>query len=351
MGTSEKNRIKVGLAAYGMSGRVFHAPLLCAHHGFLLSKVLERKHFYAKEKYPDVAVVTQFNELLNDQHIELIVVNTPEHTHFDMAKAALEANKHVVVEKAFTVTSAQAAELIALSEQQGKMLSVFQNSRWHGDFLTLQKIINSRLLGELVAFEAHYDRFRNSIQPGAWKEEALPGTGVLYNLGSHMIDQVLVLFGKPQAVAADIRTQRTGGNVDDNFELILFYEKLKATLKSSYLVREPGPRYALYGSEGSFMKYGGDPQEAMLKAGQIPFKDWGIESEVFWGKLNTQINRLHFVGSVETLPGSYPGYYDNIYEVIRNGAALIVKPEQALQTIAIIEAAYQSALEKRTIDL
>lgn len=348
----QEDCINVGLAAYGLSGSVFHAPLLSAHSGFHLHTIVQRSRQDAKEKYTDVKIARSFAEMLADEAIELVVVNTPEHLHFEMAQQALQAGKHVVVEKAFTTTVQEAKTLIDLAKQQGKMLSVFQNSRWHGDFITLKKIIENNLLGQLVDYEAHYDRFRNFVQSDSWKEEPYPGTGVLYNLGSHMIDQVLVLFGWPEAVMADLRIQRPGGKVHDNFEVVLHYDQLKVTLKSSYLVREPGPRYVLQGVNGTFMKFGGDAQEAMLKAGHSPLEaGWGTEPPELWGKLNTEVEGLHFEGKVETLPGSYMGFYENIYAVIKEKGDLEVKPEQAMQTIAIIEAAHQSHEEKRIIPL
>lgn len=344
--------INVALAAYGMSGRVFHAPLITSHDGFKLRKVLERSGTrYSAEKYSFVEVVKEFNHILDDKSIELVVINTPEHTHYDLARQALLTEKHVIIEKAFTTTSAEAQALIELAGQKGRMLSVFQNSRWHSDFLTIRKIIEHNFLGRLIEFEAHYDRYRNFIQPGTWKEEAKPGTGVLYNLGSHMIDQVLVLFGWPQSLFADVRIQRPGGKVDDNFELIFYYaDGFKVTLKSSYLVREAGPRYIIHGTAGSFVKYGADPQEALLKAGKSPLEEnWGLEPEEQWGKLNTQFGGLHFEGKIESSRGSYLGFYENIYNVIRNNDELTVKPEQALNTIAIIEAAMKSSKEKQIV--
>lgn len=350
--TYQDDCINVGLAAYGMSGRVFHAPLISAHRGFRLHTILERSRQYAQKKYPNVKVVRGFADILADRAIELVLVNTPEYTHFEMAQQVLQAGKHVIVEKAFTPTTQEAQALIDLARQQGKLLSVFQNSRWHGDFLTIKKIIENNLLGQLVEYEAHYDRYRNSIQADSWKEESHPGTGVLYNLGSHMIDQALVLFGWPDAVMADLRIQRPGGQVVDNFELILYYDQLKVTLKSSYLVREPGPRYVLYGTDGTFMKYGTDPQEALLKGGCSPLEEgWGAEPQELWGRLNTQLQGLHFEGKLETVQGSYLGFYDNIYKVIKEQAALEVEPKQAMQTIAIIEAAMLSHQEKRIISL
>lgn len=345
------NPIQVALAAYGMSGKIFHAPLISAHPGFNLKKILIRSGSrHTPGKYPEVETVNDFEDILKDDTIELVVVNTPEHTHFELAKAALQAGKCVIVEKAFTVTSKEAQELISLAKEKQLVLSVFQNARWHGDFITIQKIIEQKLLGCLVNYEAHYDRYRNVVQPGAWKEENKPGTGSLYNLGSHLIDQALVLFGYPGALRADLQIQRRGGEVIDYFELILYYKEIIVTLKSSCLVREPGPRYILHGTEGSFIKYGADPQEALLKEGGSPLgENYGREHRLLWGKLNTQLKDLHFEGRIETAKGTYMGYYDNIHEVIRAGGALMVRPEQALQTIEIIEAAMRSNKEGQVI--
>lgn len=343
--------VNVALAAYGMSGTVFHAPVLDAHSGFNLKKILERSGTQrSRERYPDVTVVKDFDQILQDKDIDLVIVNTPEHTHFDLTKQALKAGKNVVVEKAFTPTSAEAQTLIDLARKSNCMLSVFQNSRFHGDFLTIKKIIENQLLGELVELEVHYDRFRNFIQQETWKEEPKPGTGTLYNLGSHIIDQVLQLFGRPDTVFADIRIQRPGGKIDDNFEVIMSYEGLKVTLKSSYLVKEPGPRYTLHGTNGSFLKPGGDTQEAFLKAGGSPLDEaFGTDPEDQWGLLNTEMNGVQFRGKVETLKGSYLEYYENIYNAIRKDEELFVKPEQAKETIEMIEAAMKSNQEKKVI--
>lgn len=341
---SKDPSINVALAAYGMSGTVFHAPLITSHPGLKLKKVLERSGSErSKERYPDIKVVKDFRDILNDEEIELVIINTPEHTHYSLGKDALSAGKHVVIEKAFTTTAVEAQNLIDLAKEKGKTLSVFQNSRFHGDFLTIKEIVNNKLLGKLVEMEVHYDRFRNFIRQSTWKEDPKTGAGNLYNLGSHIIDQVLVLFGMPISVYGDIRIQRPGGKVDDNFEMIMNYEHLKVTLKSSYLVREPGPRYVLHGTEGSFVKYGADPQEAFLQAGKSPLLPaFGVEAEEHWGKLNTQVGSLHFQGKIETLKGCYLKFYDNIYNAIVDNEELLVKPEQAMQTIQIIEAAKKS---------
>ena len=342
--------ITTALLSFGMSGEVFHAPLLSFHPGFRMKTILQRKSESSKQYYPSVNVVRNFDEILNDPQIDLVIVNTPNETHFDYTSKALEAGKHVVVEKPFTNTTQEAQQLITLAKKKNKVLSVFQSRRWDGAFMTLKKIIASGALGKIVEYEAHYDRFRNYIAANTWKEEPGPGSGILYNLGSHMLDQVLVLFGKPEWVHALTGIQRPGGKVEDYYDLRLEYIGLNVIVKSSYLVREPGPFYIVHGVNGSFVKYGIDPQEEALKLHQIPgTQGWGTESEKFWGKLNTDIDGLHYEGKIETLPGNYMGFYQNIFETIREGKELAVKPEQAMQVIQLIEAALKSNKERKAV--
>ena len=343
-------KIITGIASFGMSGKVFHAPLINNHHGFRLKTIMERSKYEATELYPEVKVVREFDKILMDKEIELIIVNTPDQTHYELALEAINAGKHVIVEKPFTQTLEHAYALIEAAKQKNVMLSVFQNRRWDGDFLTVQQIIQKNLLGNLVEFESHFDRYRNFIQADTWKEKADTGTGTLYNLGSHLIDQAVVLFGMPDAVNAEIKTLRPGGEVDDCFDIRLSYNYIKVTLKASYLVREQGPKYLLHGVNGSFLKWGLDVQEDALKAGGIPGSSgWGTEPEQNWGVLNTDINDLHFKGKIETFPGNYLAYYDNIYDHIVKGKSLAVKAEQAAETIKIIQAVYKSNELKKTI--
>jgi predicted dehydrogenase len=322
------NKIQVGLASFGMSGMVFHAPILTHHPGFRLTKIVERSKNEVSKIYPGITSVRSFDELLNDDGIELIIVNTPDHTHFEYARKALEAGRHVIVEKPFTRTIGQGEDLLNLADRKNRMLSVFQNRRWDGDFLTVRKVIDSEWLGRLVEFESNYMRYRNFIQPGTWKESAVQGIGITYNLGSHMIDQAVTLFGMPDAVWADIDSMRTGSEIDDYYVIKLIYPEIKVVLKASYLVREEGARYTLHGTNGSFLKYGIDPQEEMLKQGGNPSTPgWGREPEDRWGILNTEINGMHIRGKLETVAGNYAAYYDNIYDVLRNRAELEVSPE------------------------
>lgn len=346
-------QIKVGLIGYGMAGRVFHAPVITAVPGLRLAKVVERRADTARERYPWVEIVREVDTLLGDSGIELVVIATPSASHFELAERALLADKHVVVDKPFTLTAEQAQRLIALGGRQNRLISAFQNRRWDGDFQTVSEIVRQGYLGRLVEYESHFDRFRNHFSPErAWREQAGPGSGILFDLGTHLIDQALVLFGLPGSVTADIRSQRAADQADDQFELILHYDALKVTLRAGLLLREPGPRFALHGTEGSFVKYGVDPQEDALKRGLTPEgTDWGAEPEAQWGVLNTQIGGLHFRGKIETRNGDYRRYYDNIYQAIVGQADLLVTPEQAKHTIRLIELARQSHLERRTVDV
>ncbi len=339
-------KIRVGVLSYGMSGRVFHAPILHVLPGFEMVKIMQRSASDALDRYPYVKIVRNTGDIFNDPNIDLVLVNTPDHTHFEFACAALESGKHVVVEKPFVQEIDEGEKLIALARKKGKILTVFQSRRWEGDFLTIRKIIDNKLLGRLVEYEAHFDRFRNFVRE-SWKEKPESKTGTLYNLGSHLIDQALVLFGMPAAVFADIRKQRTGSLVDDLFDLSLIYPEVKVTLKGSYLVREPGPRYLVHGTEGSYVKYGVDPQEEALNKGRYPNEDdWGRESKDQWGILNTTVDGLHFRGPVETLPGCYQDFYNSLYDTVVLGRELAVKPEESLNVIRIIRAAFES-YEKR----
>jgi predicted dehydrogenase len=344
--------LNVGLIGFGMSGRVFHAPMINAVSELRLAKVVERHTEESKRTYPWVEVVKDIDDVLKDAAIDVVAIATPNSSHFELTKRALLAGKHTVVDKPFTITSHEAQQLIDLSNQTNKLLSVFQNRRWDSSFKTVQKVINLNIIGELVEYESHFDRFKNQIKQNAWRETSELGSGVVYDLGTHLIDQAQVLFGLPKLINGDIRTQRKGGVADDSFEVILDYNHLKVTLKSGMLVRETGPSFSLHGTEGSFIKYGLDPQEDALKRGETPLntQNWGQEPEEAWGLLNTQLNGLHYRGKIESLAGSYQSFYKNIYDVIAKGQELIVKPEEARNTIRIIELALESNRQKRSIE-
>lgn len=346
--------INVGLLGFGMAGRIFHASTISCVPGLRLSKIRETKEpnlAIIKQRYKDVAIVDTTEAILDDDTIDLVVIATPNLTHYGLAKQALRAGKHVVVDKPFTVTTGEADEIIELARTGNRLLSVYHNRRWDSDFRTVQKVIQSGLLGKLAECEIHYDRFRNSLRPDTWKEDGALGTGVLYDLGSHLIDQAQVLFGLPRGITADLRTQRQDTRIIDNFEIILDYGHLKVTLKGGMLVKEPLPRYILLGNDGSFVKYGLDVQEEALNAGHSPDKDpnWGQEPAHMWGVLNTGYGGLEFRGKVQSESGDYVNYYRNIHNALRGKEELNVKPEEARNTIRIIELAMQSHAAKRTL--
>ena len=234
--------INVGLIGFGTAGRVFHAPLISATPGFRLTKIVQRRGDDAARAYPTAQTVRDASDLFDDQAIGLVVIATPNASHFAVAEQALLAGKHVVVDKPFTVTSGDAQRLIDVARARGRMLSVFQNRRWDADFLTVQRIVKTGLLGRLVGYEAHFDRFRPQLRQDAWRERDTPGAGILYDLGSHLIDQALCLFGRPSRVYGELRRQRESVQADDYFEVGLGYDEVKVTLTAGMLVREPGPQ-------------------------------------------------------------------------------------------------------------
>ena len=312
--------IRVGLIGYGKAGKVFHAPLISS---------VDELELRAVARSRDV------EKVIDDDAIDLVVIATPNTSHFDLARRALERGKHVVVDKPFTVTAAEGQELIALARAGDRQLSVFHNRRWEGDFLTVRRLIEGEALGRLVEYEARFDRFRNEPREGAWRERAEPGSGVLYDLGSHLIDQVLLLFGEPAAITADVRIEREWSVTDDAFDIWMKFPRMRVALSASMLVRERTPRYVVRGSDATFIKFGLDPQEGDLAAGRSPRDpDWGREPREQWGTL------IHDDGrelAIETLPGNYAAYYENVRDAIRSGAPLAVTAEQALRTVEIIE--------------
>ena len=315
--------------------------------------ILERSGETAKEKFPSIKIMKTIEEVLADPSIELVVITSPNTTHFPYAKAALEAGKHVVVEKPFTNTSAEALELIELSKKTGKICSVFHNRRYVADFLTMKKILGDGLLGEPREFFAHYDRYRPEPRTyGLWREHELPGSGVFYDLGPHLLDQALVLFGKPKYITADIRKMKPYSKVDDFFDVKLEYKDLIVTLHSSMLVREMGPRYIIHGTKGSFIKHGEDPQEDLLKAGVVPTSpDWGKEEEQYFGLIHTEVNGKEIKEIYPSLKGSFGYYYDNLYKSIKENKPLKETAADGYNVIKLIELAFESSNKKRTIEV
>lgn len=325
--------IRVGLIGRGMAGTVFHAPLIRAAPDLELAAIAGSAGAAA---------------VIADPSIDLIVVAAPNSSHYSLAAAALEAGKHVVVDKPFTATLAEADALIALAAERGRMLTVFHNRRWDGDFLTIRSLFKSGRLGEWMHYEAHWDRFRPAIKAG-WREMPGEGPGLLWDLGPHLIDQMLLLLGMPDSVAADIAVQRRDAAVDDYFALTFHYGERRAILSASTLIAAPRPRFALHGLSGSFVKHGLDPQEAALKAGGDPLgAGFGEEDAALHGTFTPAEGQAE---KVPTEPGRYLRFYENVADAVLRGGDAPVDPADARLGLRLIELARQSSRKGRRVSV
>lgn len=335
--------INIALAGAGYSSRVFHIPFFKQDSRFNITKVYERSTNNAAQWLPNAETVRNFTALLTPD-IDLVVITTPNQTHYEMVKEALLAGKHVLVEKPLVASSTEAIELAELAKQQGKVLYVYQNRRWDSHIATAKSIIEQHLLGEIVDCEIRFDRYAKEKNPKVWKEVGDRGTGLVYDLGVHLIDQSLYLFGKPEAVYADIRYQHEGALVDDNFDIQLSYANgLKIVLKASKYAREPNPTFTLHGKLGSYVKQNADGQEDLLKNGAVPMGNWNVEAENQWGILHTEINGEVVRKPYPNTVASYQNLVDDLYDCIANGAAPMVKLEEVIFVLQVIEAAFESA--------
>ncbi len=346
---NKNKRIKVGLIGWGISAKVFHAPFLKASPHYEVTHVLERHKQESKAMFPDADIVRNIEDLLQ-KDIDLVVITTPNDTHYSYTLAALEADKNVVVEKPFTIYSNDALQLINMAKQKGLLLAVYHNRRYVSDYLTIKNVLDKKALGEVHTFEAHYDRYRMEERPTAWREKPLPGSGILYDLGAHLIDQSLTLFGLPKEITAKTKLQRPHAKAVDWFEVKLDYDFLEVTLKAGMLVREPGPRYLVHGTKGSFVKSGEDPQEALLRAGAVPTEELGKEAIESYGLLHTESNGKIIKEKLPSERGDYGQFYEDLYQTLQNQKPFPVKPEQAYNVIKIIELAEESSEKKCTIE-
>lgn len=360
-------KIRTAIVGYGLSGRVFHAPLLMALDAFSVTAVVTSdplKQVQAARDFPLAKILSNTEDLfkLAQADVDLVVIASPNTAHYPLAKTALELDCHVVVEKPFTVTSEEGFKLAAFAKERQLSLSVYHNRRWDGDFLTAKALIETGKLGKLVHFESHFDRYRPDFKQGSWREAQLPGSGILYDLGSHLIDQALHLFGKPESLYCELLNQK-GGAVDDGFWLSLHYSNgPRVILCSSSLVKEPSPRFTLYGTEGAYVKYGLDPQEPLIKTlitsaesdedyealrKQLTSAEWGLESAENYGLLNTIDGRVNY----PTIKGDYLSFYKAVAGAILKWDKSPVTALEGTAVIEIIEAAMKSHQLKAQVKL
>jgi scyllo-inositol 2-dehydrogenase (NADP+) len=343
--------IEVGLIGFGLAGRAFHAPVIRAVPGLHLAAILERKGNEAAEKYPDVRIVRSLDELLSMEEIRLVVIATPNDTHFSFARQCLEAGRDVVVDKPFAATLAEAQVLVHFAEETGRLLTVYQNRRYDGDFQAIRQLVAGETLGRIVRFETNYDRYRPQLKPGAWRETSRAGSGILFDIAPHLIDHTLVLFGLPQAVTADVRIERENAVADDAFDVLFHYSHgMRAVLRSSILAAAPRPRFVLFGTQGSFVKQTFDPQENNLRRGHIPSDTaWGAEPEENWGVLTVPAGDSFEQRRVPSAHCDYRDFYANVRDAILGHAELAVSAEWALEVMRLLELARASSEKQRTL--
>jgi scyllo-inositol 2-dehydrogenase (NADP+) len=324
-----QDAIGVGLIGYGLGGSVFHAPLIEAEPRLRLHAVVTSRAGQVERDHPGVRVVGSAAELLEDPAVELVVVAAPNAVHHELAAAALAAGRHVVVDKPFTLTTADADDLIALAERQDRLLSVFQSRRWDGDFLTVRRCLEAGLLGRVSSFESRYDRFRPAPK-GGWKEEDVPGSGLLWDLGPHLIDQALQLFGLPGTVWADLQVQRPGVEAVDWVDLVLGYGRLRVLLRAAMEVRDPGPRFEVHGDRGSLLT-------------------WGLDRPEVDATLTTEVAGLELRGRLAGLPGDHGAYYAAMAAAVAGQGPVPVTAAEARDVIMVIEHALESGRQGRVV--
>ena len=344
--------IKTGICSYGMSGKLFHAPFIQAHPGYELTAIVERNRNDSRERYPDSVLSRSFEELLSMDNLQLIVVNTPVQTHFDYAKQVIEAGKSVIVEKPFTVTSGEAVILAQLAKERNVFLSVYQNRRYDGDYRAIKNVVEQNLLGELKEVEMRFDRYRPGYSGKEHKEGRLPGAGSLHDLGAHLIDQALQLFGWPLQLFADIRRLRKDVEANDYFELLLYYPSLRVRIKSTIFARETFYAYILHGEKGTYLQQRSDMQEQQLLAGVIPsIESWCPPPPLPDGLLHTEKEGRVIREATTSSPGNYMGYYNDVYKSLSGAGANPVPAGDAVKTMMIIDAAFNSADTGKIVEL
>ncbi|ELY6247198.1 oxidoreductase [Cronobacter universalis] len=344
-----KDNVRVGLIGYGYASKTFHAPLIAGTPGMELAAVSSSDAAKVHADWPGMTVVSDPKQLFNDPHLDLIVIPTPNDTHFPLAKAALEAGKHVVVDKPFTVTLSQARELETLAKSLGLVLSVFHNRRWDSDFLTLKQIIAEGQIGEVAYFESHFDRFRPKVRD-RWREQAGPGSGIWYDLAPHLLDQAVQLFGLPVSINVDLAELRPSAQATDYFHAVLAYPERRVVLHGTMLAAAESARYIVHGTRGSYVKFGLDPQEESLKSGvRPPQENWGYDMRD--GVLTVARGDMLDEQTLLTMPGNYPAYYAAVRGAIRGEGENPVPASQAIVVMELIEAGIESAKRRAAVCL
>lgn len=343
--------IDVGLIGFGFAGRVFHAPIISAVPGLRLHGIVQRTGDSAAKSYPEARVVRSVDELLAIDQIKLVVIATPNTSHFPLAKRCLLAGRDVVVDKPFTTTYDEALELVEIAKEQGRLLTVYQNRRCDGDSRTIRQLVQSGRLGRVALYEAHFDRYRLEMRPGAWREQTQPGSGVFFDLGVHLIDEAMLVFGVPEAITADIRVERSAAAVDDAFDVALHYPRTRALLRASMIALFNDLRYLVRGEQGAFVKNGIDPQEEALKRGEFPHDEtWGKEPREKWGTLYAPKDGEIESDVIPTLPGDYRLFYANVRDAMLGKAQIEVTHEQMLNVMTALELAKESSRRRCTLE-
>lgn len=346
--------IRVAVVGFGLAGRIFHTAVIQATPGLELVCVVQRSGDEAAKKYPGIKLARSVEEMLGDVGIQLVIIATPSYSHFELAKQCLREQRNVVVDKPFTLKSEEAAELIRMARERKLLITAYQNRRWDGPCQTIRQILASGELGRLVSFESHFDRFRAQPRRDVWRENGGSGGGTLFDLGPHLIDEALILFGAPQSVLASVRVERENAIVDDAWDILLEYDRphrMTAFLRATLTACTPGPRYVLHGTRGSFTKYGIDPQEDQLKAGMtFDSPGFGEEPESAWGEVKIcEAESGPVTRRVKTARGDYRGFYENVRDALLGKSELEVKPEQVWRTTRLIELARESSSQGRRI--
>jgi len=340
--------IDAAVVGFGLGGRAFHAPIIHGVPGLRLAAIVQRRGNEAQEIYPDAKIVRDLDELLALKSISLIAIATPNETHFPFAKKCLEAGRHVVVDKPFTTTLAEARELVEIARRNSRVLTVYQERRCDGDFHTVQDLLTKGALGKVVRFESAFDRCRPQVRTDSWKEEPKPGSGVFFDLAPHLVDQTLQLFGPPESILADIRIERENSRTADAFDLTFYYKgALRAILAQSMLAPDPRPHYRLQGTRGVYVKYALDPQEALLRAGKpVGGGDWGIEPEKDWGTMTLWNGGELARQKIPTLRGDYRHFYAQVRDAILGNGKPPVTTDEALQLMYTLELCEESSRQR-----